>query len=60
MCAFYEDILLTTTTRTGHFKSCKWACNNDSVYTVCLVCVCVCVLFCNYSQNIKTIPADAI
>lgn len=38
------------------------AANGPVIMTVYIqfVFVCVCVLFCNYSQNIKTIPADAI
>lgn len=33
MC-FYGDIPHTTKTSTGHFRGYKWACDDDSVYTV--------------------------
>lgn len=46
MC-FYGDIPRTTKTSTGHFRRYKWACDDDSVYTVSVsvpVGVCVCVV----------------
>lgn len=45
--AYYKD-------KNRALKCYKWAYDNDSVYTV-HACVCVCVLCCNYSQNIMTI-----
>lgn len=40
---FYRDIPHTTKTSTRHFRWYKWACDDDSVYTVC-VSMCVCVV----------------
>lgn len=40
---FYRDIPHTTKTSMRHFRWYKWACDDDSVYTVC-VSMCVCVV----------------